>query len=444
MFPPFHVLRRQIAQLIADSNERGREVGGLMADLNATPDDYSALFSLATRVDNTPTRAGWEHYEPSDWAEIAGERSVEHDADREVDVEEASEKARAGFLGSVAGCILGKPVEIMADLEELKAALQSIGEWPLNDYIPQTIKSVGGLRSLHPDWPECVRENIDSVAPDDDINYTLLGAMLLEKHGISFTKAHLRRLWLDNLPLGFTWGPERGFLTQQGMHMALDDEPDMDLEAMPLHLNPNSELCGAMIRADAYGYAAAGRPALASELAWRDASMTHTGNGIYGSMFAAAAIATAFVTSDWREITETALGCVPQRTRFATIVRDSIDRVAAADDWESAYSDIHGRYSQYGHCRVFQETGTLVNTLRFAQNVGHGVCIQVSQGNDTDSYGATVGAILGVKFGPGHLEDRWLTPFKNTIRTRLSGWWEPSLSATADRISKLPRITARP
>ena len=34
-----------------------------------------------------------------------------------------------------------------------------------------------------------------------------------------------------------------------------------------LSLNPSDEQCGAMIRADAYGYACPGRPALAAELA---------------------------------------------------------------------------------------------------------------------------------------------------------------------------------
>jgi hypothetical protein len=45
-------------------------------------------------------------------------------------------------------------------------------------------------------------------------------------------------------------------------------------------LNPKDEYCGALIRADAYGYACPGRPALAAELAWRDASLTHRRTGI--------------------------------------------------------------------------------------------------------------------------------------------------------------------
>jgi ADP-ribosylglycohydrolase len=71
------------------------------------------------------------------------------------------------------------------------------------------------------------------------------------------------------------------------------------------------------------------------------------------------------------------------------------------------------------------------------------ICKQVSQGNDTDSYGATVGSILGACFGPGHLEERWLRPFNDEIRTSLARFYERSLSRLARRMGELPgRIAA--
>jgi len=446
MFTPYSVLHKQLANMVRDRSEQGRDVSLVETELEDLPDDYQAIADLAARIDAAPFRDDWAFHEPNDYAGILAEQSLDGFSPYGATAAQErsfAEKARSGFLGSVAGCILGKPVEISPTLDELRTALTRIGDWPLDDYISERIHTHGGLRNLHPDAPASVRENIRFVTSDDDINYTLLGMMVLERHGRDFTKPELKRMWLENIPLGYTWGPERGFLAKQALAMGIDDDPGMDLESLPDSMNPGSEQCGAMIRADSYGYVAPGRPDIASALAWRDASMTHRGNGIYGAMFAAAAIAAAFTAEDPLEIFETALRYVPRRSRFYAIVADSLIQVRAADDWLDGYSRIHGRYGQYGHCKVFQESGTLINTLRFANDVGDGICKQVSQGNDTDSYGATAGAILGVYFGPGNLEERWLQPFNDRIETRLAGFYELSLSATADRIAALTQLHAK-
>jgi ADP-ribosylglycohydrolase len=203
-------------------------------------------------------------------------------------------------------------------------------------------------------------------------------------------------------------------------------------------LNPKDEYCGALIRADAYGYACPGHPALAAELAWRDASYTHRRTGIYGTMFAAAAIATAFVANEPLEIFRVALKYIPRRSRFAEVVRDSIEQVSAAADWIDGYTRVHDKYREYDHCRIYQEIGTVINTLRFAENVGDGICMQVSQGNDTDSFGATAGSILGAYFGPEGFDARWPAPFNDRLLTSVATFHEQRLSAVARRMAALP------
>jgi ADP-ribosylglycohydrolase len=66
----------------------------------------------------------------------------------------------------------------------------------------------------------------------------------------------------------------------------------------------------------------------------------------------------------------------------------------------------------------------------------------VSQGNDTDSFGATAGSLLGAYFGPGHLDERWLRPFNDDIHTALALFHERSLSKLARRMGQLPRKIA--
>jgi hypothetical protein len=73
--------------------------------------------------------------------------------------------------------------------------------------------------------------------------------------------------------------------------------------------------------------------------------------------------------------------------------------------------------------------------------VGDGICVQVSQGLDTDSFGATAGSILGAYFGPEGLEERWLAPLNDDLGTGLTRFYERSLVGVAKRMGKLPRRT---
>ena len=301
------------------------------------------------------------------------------------------------------------------------------------------------LGNRHGSWTGTVRGRIRHVVPDDDINYPILGMLLLERHGLAFTKDDVRRLWKEALPIGWCWGPERTINAKIGLRSleevwlgdAADPVDDAVLEAWVEELNPWDELCGALIRVDAYGYASPGHPALAAELAWRDASFTHRRNGIYAAMFVAAAIAAAFVASDPLEPFAQALRFVPRRSRFHEAVAQHLDIIGSADRWEDASEEIQTRFGTFGSCHIYQEIGCLMTAVRFAESVGHGICLQVSQGYDTDSFGARAGAILGALLGPGYLEERWLAPFADEIHTTVAILYERSLRAVADRMGAL-------
>jgi ADP-ribosylglycohydrolase len=445
-FLTIHSLRTTLSQVITSKHEQGHVITGLQAELDALPDSYDALIAFAEGLPYLPLRPDWPYVEPSEldeiWAECDPARPS--GAIAPVDLEDSAGRVEAAFLGSVCGCILGKPLEINPSLFELRAALENLHEWPLNDYVSERI--AGQLnRPLHESWPETVRERISYAAPDDDLNYSILGMLLLEEHGLQLNKQHIRQAWLRRLAPGWTFGPERLMLTRAALNSRVETgrNPDEEIQDWVRLFNPMDEYCGAMIRADAYGYACPGRPALAAELAWRDASWTHRRTGIYGAMYMAAAIAAAQVLEDPLDVFKTALQFVPQRSRFYQMEMEALQSVADAHDWLEGYERIYSRASAYQHCRIFQEAGTLINTLRFAEDIGDGICKQVSQGNDTDSYGCSAGSLLGAFFGPGYLEERWLLPFNDEIRTALTGFDERSLSALARRMGQLPaRIAA--
>jgi ADP-ribosylglycohydrolase len=442
MLPDYEKFRRSLERIVDDKTEQGHVTDGLRQRLRDIPDDYEALNAFGLDLTHLPMRADWKFEEPSDLAGIQALADWPTDSAL-VDPDDADQRVQAGFLGRVSGCVLGKPIEIMKTMSELRAGFEAIGEWPIDDYISERLQGVAGFERLHGHWDVSVRERLTKVPADDDLCYTIIGMLVLEESGPAFTQRDLLEIWADTLPIRWAHGPERTTLAKLERALTGPFLDDIDTGTLADSFNPGEELCGAMIRADAYGYASPGMPARAAELAWRDAHLTHRRTGIYGSMFAAAAIAAAFVESDPLALVETALRVVPPTSRFHRIVSDSLNEVAAARSWEDAYSRIHGKYSEYIHCQVFQETGTLINTLRFAESTGHGICLQVMQGNDTDSYGATVGSVLGIRFGADGLDPRWLRPFNNRITTQVAGFDEYDLEALARRMGNLVRIGAR-
>lgn len=447
MFAPYSALKAQLKTIIADRRAQGHVVDGLHEELNALPDSYDALEAFAQRLARLPLRDDWPYLEPETLDEILAECDPQRPLGQIalLPPDEAAARIATAFVSSVCGCVLGKPIEINPTLAELRQALEPRGEWPLSQYVSETLVFPGRSAradgsQMHPSFHHTCRENIRYVAQDDDINYTILGMLVLETFGAGFAWRDLQELWMRHLSISFCHGPERTILVRAGLNYLgrhiVEPQP---CEEWVRTWNPGDERCGALIRADAYGYACPGRPALAAELAWRDASFTHRQTGVYATMWVAAAIAAAFVAKEPLDIFHTALQFVPRRSRFYKIVSDSLNEVAQAGDWLDGYHRIHGKYKEYSHCLVYQECGTLINSLRFAENIGDGFCKQVCQGNDTDSFGATAGSILGAFFGPGHLDPRWVEPFGDEIRTGLNFFYERSLSALAERMGTLPQ-----
>jgi ADP-ribosylglycohydrolase len=438
LLPDLPTLRALVAACAETKQQQGHDTSGLVAELAATPDSYDGLLALAERIASTPLRADWTYDEPDDLDAIAA--ACRPPAPVAVP-DGVAERIETAFLARVSGCILGKPFEFDPTLEELRVVLEPAGEWPLRDYV--TAATNAQLRQPQPQWPSLVRERISSVCEDDDLNYTVLAMLLLEQHGDQFTSADVRRQWLYHLPVLATFGPERTqLISAAAAHLVTAPAED---DTWAEVLNPYDEHCGALIRADAYGYACPGNPWRAATLAYRDAITTHRRTGVYATMFVAAAIASALVSEPENRLGpfRLALDVVPTRSRFAEIVRQSLAEVESATDWLDGYGRIHGRYAEYSHCQVYQEIGTLFVTARFATDVGAGIGMQVCQGNDTDSFGATAGSYLGALLGPDAFDrEHWLGRFNDRIDLALATFHETSLSALAQRMSHLPQRLA--
>lgn len=383
---------------------------------------YADTLALIDRVQTLPQRKGFPHVEPSDLAGIRRQRGPSAKLPRwKGKKADHAARVRGGFLGRVAGCMLGKPYE-GTGRREIKLWAETTGNWPLQTY--QRSPSAAEMRRITAGKPEkpvkahmtgFFIDRCDGFPSDDDTNYTLLGMLALRRHGRDFKPDDMAALWIQQLPLSVICTAERAAY-RNFIEGRLPPQS-------ATHRNPYREWIGAQIRADFFGYAAPGNPELAAEWAWRDASISHIKNGIYGEMWVAAMLAAAFVLDDWPAIIRAGLAQVPRRSRLHAGIERILSAHAAGAGHDELLAEIYQEWDENaGHdwCHTISNAQIVAASLLgcgddFSQLIHQAV----SAGFDTDCNGATCGSLWGVRHGEKAIPSKWLEPLRNRIRTNL-------------------------
>ena len=208
-----------------------------------------ALLGAAAELEHMEPEASLAAKEPDDLDAI---KALRPEGPRKLklpgDVELADRMAGA-VLGRFAGCLLGVPVEgySTADLQDM-ARLCGM-EYPPVDYwtnvrYPERVQYGVSPRKVY------TRDGMDGVAVDDDITYSILGLLILEKYGPDFTTADVGAYWKDYLPYACT-----------AEHVALENlKAGVSAEKAGEVNNPYQQWIGADIRSDPWGWACAGNP----------------------------------------------------------------------------------------------------------------------------------------------------------------------------------------
>jgi ADP-ribosylglycohydrolase len=389
---------------------------------------YETIWQLFEAL---PEPAGFPYQEPSHLESIRrlrpnGPRRITHDLSGDA----LYDHIYGAWLGRCAGCTLGKPVEGWPR-EKIRRYLEAAAAYPLSSYFP-VIDPFPPDLALHANWSETALGRVCFMARDDDIDYTILGLHILEQHGRDFGAHDVGTEWLFNLPYARTYTAE--IVAYRNLVMGL----------RPPHTatyrNPFREWIGAQIRADAWGYANPGHPERAAEYAFRDASLSHTGNGIYGAMWAAAAIAGAFVTDDPRQIIQIANSEIPATCRLVEAVNRAVEAAERFATWEDAWDHLMVGlgYGQYHGAHVINNTLLIVLGLLHGKgDFGRSICIAVMGGFDTDCTGATLGSILGARIGASALPVAWIGPLNDTLKSAVFGYDNSRISLLAQRIAAI-------
>ena len=236
--------------------------------------------------------------------------------------------------------------------------------------------------------------------------------------------------WLDHFPFTQVYTAERAAYRNL-LH-------GMQPPETAVHDNPYREWIGAQIRADAWGYVSPGRPDLAAALAFQDASLSHTANGIYGAMWAAALIAASFAAPDLPAALGVSLAYVPPRSRLAEALRHVIELHASGLDWETARDEIEKAYGHYGFVHTINNAAVVAAALLWGEeDFTKVIGLAVQGGWDTDCNGATAGSAFGARYGTAGIPERWVAPLNNHLRSALFGFDNSKISELAERTAVL-------
>ena len=342
------------------------------------------------------------------------------------------DKLHGGWLGRAAGCLLGKPVEKIprAGIAEIARATRN---WPISGYFTE----VGLPPDVGARWPwnrrsrpTSLAENINGMPEDDDLNFAMLALSLVEQHGDALTTEDVAESWLTNLPAGRVFTAER--VAYRNLLDAVPVERAADVG------NPFREWIGALIRTDAYGWAHPGDPHAAARLAYVDARLSHRRNGIYGAMFVASVSSAAVVTDD----VETALACgrsvVPPRSRLAGALEFGSQLGRSGLSLDDALDELHAAYGKLHWVHVLNNAALIAYALVSTRgDFPTAVAAAVACGWDTDSAGATVGAVCGALAGASALPDQWTKPLRNRIASSLPGFDGVPIDELARRTAAL-------
>ena len=379
-----------------------------------------------------PVCSDYSYVEPSDYEGIkAASSGYFPKFNKEPSCEILRDKINGAWTGRIFGCLLGKPIEGWRR-DRLLPLLKKTDNYPLHKYIEKKDFTDELIAELKIDPDACWRDNAGDVTPaDDDTNYTVFAMKLIETYGIDFTPSDVMEGWLRWIPLISTCTAERVAYRNAANGLIPPYTATCN--------NPYREWVGAQIRGDFFGYIAPGNPEKAAEYAFRDGSISHIKNGIYGEMWVAAMHAAASVCDNMTDVIAAGLAVIPQKCRLCEDIKTVLDWHKQGISAAEAIELIHERYDEkfeHDWCHTNSNAMIVAIGLLWGNNdFAFSICLAVQAAFDTDCNGATVGSIMGMFLGSSGISEKWA--FTDKLQTSIDGYNVVTISQLTKKTMEL-------
>lgn len=418
-------------------------------DISSVHDEFAALEQLENLdtvelqeranalldiIQTLPLLAEYPHIEPSGLETIRAERPAPVVLPTEMPNDATIlNKVLGAWQGRASGCLLGKPVEGEKSAQ-MRKYLEAQGRWPLAGYFSNQVPAgMAQETAIHKRFTGVYEEDITCMIEDDDTNYTVTGLAIIEEYGADFQPKDVADFWMGNIPFLHVCTAERVAYRNFTEGIVPPDSAR--------YRNVYREWIGAQIRADFFGYVNPANPARAAEFAWRDASISHVKNGVYGEMWVAAMLAAAYVCDDVITVIRAGLAQIPATCRLTKNIEHIINLYIDGVSYDDAIADVRTRwdeYCQHDWCHTISNAEIVAVALLWGKkDFEKTITMSVIPGFDTDCNGATSGSVLGIILGAAALPAKWIAPMNDTLLTGVSGYYKVSLKEMANKTLEL-------
>jgi ADP-ribosylglycohydrolase len=267
----------------------------------------------------------------------------------------------------------------------------------------------------------------EGSVPNDDLDLQLVWLHVLQDKGLNLDVNDLAEAWLDHIIYPFDeYGVAISNL-KRGLRPPITG----------YHNNFFHDGLGAPIRSEIWAFISPAQPLKAMEYAYQDAVVDHAFDGVYGEVFLAVIESMAFVENRAEVLIDYGLSAIPENSRVARAVRDTVKWYHQGFSWLEIRERIllHHGSNNFTDCPqniAFVILGWLCGGGDFEKSI----TTAVNCGYDADCTGATLGAILGVICGARGIPQKWLAPIGAEVVVG-SGVVGIDAPKTLDDLSKL-------
>ena len=283
-----------------------------------------------------------------------------------------AEKIYAGWMGKNIGGTLGGPLEGRMELMDIKFYTQEF---------------VGAVEN-------------------DDLDLQLVNLHCIEQYGGRADMQLLSQEWKAHVHFQFDEYGHSLTNMRRGLHSPLSGR----------YNNFFTDCMGSPIRSEIWAMLCAGMPDLAAYYAYHDASVDHAGGeGVYGEIFFAVLESLAFESTDINYLIRTALSYLPEKSTVRLAVEHLMDCHAQGMSWQQARESIIDNFAGENFTYAPVNIAFTLVGLLYEEGFTRQMLTTVNCGYDTDCTVATLGALLGIMYGPDYIDKEWIEPLGENI-----------------------------